>query len=802
MAGLKPHLPGVRFDGIGGPRMLEQGLRSDVPMDTLTVRGLFEVIPRYRELKGIQNRLRDRLLAERPAAFIGADYPGFNLGLEEQLRGAGIPTVHFIGPQIWAWRGGRIKKIQRAVSHMLVIFPFEEAIYQKAGVPVTYIGHPLAETIPLRPDVAAARRQLGLPGDAKVVTVMPGSRMAEIKYLAAPFAAAVQLLAARDPSLRFIAPMAGARQQALFTELVAAAGLRDVPLQLIDGASHACIAAADAVLAASGTATLEVALFKKPMVIAYKVMPGIVGNHAPHGLSAVDRAAQHPDARIRRAGIPAARRHPAGTGRRGLVPADRREQPRVPDAALHRHAPQPAARQRRGQRPGRGWMSSALTSKTMRKKKFDFYPGLPARNRPFTAADIVCGVDEAGRGPLAGPVYAAAVILDPAHPIEGLRDSKKLTEARRDELAPLIKAHALAWAVAECSHHEIDTINILQATMLAMRRAVEALHTLPSIALIDGNRCPQFTVTTIRAHAGGGGRRQGACHLGRLDPRQDRARCGAGGAARRISAIRVRPAQGVRHRVAPRAPARTRTVPGAPAFVRARAGAVRTRPVRSAGMKSAGIKAVTSRDNHFYKELKHLAGSSQALRKAGRSLLDGVHLCQAYLDLVGAPRHCVVSDGALANPEVAAIVGRVDASGAPVTALPDALFGALSQVEHGIHLLFLVETPRPAPPPALTLSAVLLDGVQDPGNAGSILRSAGAAGITQVYCSPGTASCWSPKVLRRGDGRPLRAGDLRKRRPGRAGAQCAHPGAGHQRPCQRTAVRRRLARRSGLATRP
>jgi lipid-A-disaccharide synthase len=272
MAALRPLLPAVHFHGIGGPRMLEQGLQSDVPMDTLTVRGLFEVIPRYRELKGIQNRLRDRLIAERPAAFIGADYPGFNLGLEAQLRDAGIPTVHFIGPQIWAWRGGRIKKIQRAVSHMLVILPFEEAIYKQAGVPVTYIGHPLAETIPLRPDVAAARRQLGIPADAKVVTVMPGSRMAEIKYLAAPFCAAVRLLAARDPALRFVAPMAGARQQAYFTELVTEAGLQDVPLQLVDGASHACIAAADAVLAASGTATLEVALFKKPMVIAYKVM--------------------------------------------------------------------------------------------------------------------------------------------------------------------------------------------------------------------------------------------------------------------------------------------------------------------------------------------------------------------------------------------------------------------------------------------------------------------------------------------------------------------------------------------------
>jgi lipid-A-disaccharide synthase len=272
LAGLRQHLPNARFSGIGGPRMIEQGLVSDVPIETLTVRGLFEVIPRYNEIKGIQNRLRDRLIAEKPSVFIGADYPGFNLGLEQQLREAGIPTVHFVSPQIWAWRGGRIKKIKKAVSHMLVIFPFEEAIYQEAGVPVTYVGHPLAELIPLQPDQDAARRQLGLDRDARVVTVMPGSRMGELKYLAEPFVAAVKLLARRDPGLRFVVPMAGERQRAYFAELVAAAGLTDVELQITDGDSHTAICAADAVLVASGTATLEVALFKKPMVIAYKVM--------------------------------------------------------------------------------------------------------------------------------------------------------------------------------------------------------------------------------------------------------------------------------------------------------------------------------------------------------------------------------------------------------------------------------------------------------------------------------------------------------------------------------------------------
>jgi RNA methyltransferase, TrmH family len=160
------------------------------------------------------------------------------------------------------------------------------------------------------------------------------------------------------------------------------------------------------------------------------------------------------------------------------------------------------------------------------------------------------------------------------------------------------------------------------------------------------------------------------------------------------------------------------------------------------------MKTVTSRDNPFYKDLVKLASSSQARRKAGRTLLDGVHLCQSWLDLRGAPGHCVVSDEALQNPEVLEIVARCESLRAHVTSLPDALFGALSQVEHGVNLLFLVETPAAAQPSNLSVSAVLLDGVQDPGNVGSILRSAGAAGITQVFCSPGTAFCWSPKVLR------------------------------------------------------
>ena len=272
LSGLRPQLPDALMHGIGGAHMAEHGFISDFPMEKLSVRGLFEVLAHYREIKGIQIALRDQLLLERPAVFIGVDAPDFNLGLEAQLKSAGIPTMHFIGPSIWAWRGGRIKKIARAVSHMLVIFPFEEEIYRKAGIPATYVGHPLAQVIPMVPDQTGARIALGLSANTPVVALLPGSRMSELKYNAVAFVAAAKLLLQRDPSLQFVAPMAGDAQHRYFNELITQAGLQDVQIKVIDGQSHRALAAADAVMVASGTASLEVALFKKPMVIAYKMM--------------------------------------------------------------------------------------------------------------------------------------------------------------------------------------------------------------------------------------------------------------------------------------------------------------------------------------------------------------------------------------------------------------------------------------------------------------------------------------------------------------------------------------------------
>ena len=315
------------------------------------MRGLFEVLAHYREIKGIQNALRDRLLAEKPAVFIGVDAPDFNLGLEMQLKQAGIPTVHFISPSIWAWRGGRIKKIERAVSHMLVVFPFEEEIYRKAGVPVTYVGHPLAEMIPLKPDVAAARRVLGSANgrarghdNAGQPDVRNEVQRCHVHW------SGKNSGRARDSSIRFVAPMAGDRQRNYFNELMAKAGLQDVPLQLIDGRSHAAIAAADAVLVASGTATLEVALFKKPMVIAYKMMRASwqIMRHMGYlpwiGLPNI--LAQ----RIPRAGVAAGRRDAAGTGRCVMDSTERRGASLSLQAALYRHASHPAARHGEGER--------------------------------------------------------------------------------------------------------------------------------------------------------------------------------------------------------------------------------------------------------------------------------------------------------------------------------------------------------------------------------------------------------------------------------------------------------------------
>jgi len=274
LSGLRPQLPDAHMHGIGGKHMAEYGFVSDYPMETLSVRGLFEVLMHYREIKAVQtqliNQLLDERLSARPDVFIGVDAPDFNFTVEHRLKEAGIPTVHFIGPSIWAWRGGRIKKIIKSVTHMLVVFPFETEIYQAANIPVTFVGHPLAEVLPLKPDMSAARKTLGLPANATVVAIMPGSRLSEIYFNTAAFIGAAKILHQRDPSIHFVVPMAGEKQRNAYRHEVTQAKLQGVPVLLLDGCSHTAITAANSVLVASGTATLEVALLKKPMVIAYK----------------------------------------------------------------------------------------------------------------------------------------------------------------------------------------------------------------------------------------------------------------------------------------------------------------------------------------------------------------------------------------------------------------------------------------------------------------------------------------------------------------------------------------------------
>lgn len=269
LGGLRQRWPQLRAQGIGGPKMVAQGFESWWPQDKLAVFGYVDALRHYREIAGIRRELGDRLLQDPPEVLIGVDAPDFNLGLEERLKAAGVPTVHFVSPSIWAWRGGRIEKIRRSADHVLCLFPFEPQIYERAGIAATYVGHPIADHIPLDVPRAAARAQLGLSDHDTVIALLPGSRRSEIRYIAPSLLAAASLLARQRPGLKFVLPVAPGLR-ALLDPLIAehAPGLA---LQLLDGQSHGALAACDLTLIASGTATLEAALFKRPMVIAYRL---------------------------------------------------------------------------------------------------------------------------------------------------------------------------------------------------------------------------------------------------------------------------------------------------------------------------------------------------------------------------------------------------------------------------------------------------------------------------------------------------------------------------------------------------
>jgi lipid-A-disaccharide synthase len=269
LGGLRARWPALHAAGIGGPKMAREGFDAWWPSDKLAVRGYVEVLRHYREIAGIRDRLAERLLKQRPDAFIGIDAPDFNLGLEARLKAAGLKAIHFVCPSIWAWRPERVHKIARSVDHVLCLFPFEPALLHTHGIAATYVGHPLADAIALDVPRDAARVALGLAPDAAVIAVLPGSRRSEIEAIAPTFLQAVARLHAQRPGLRFVLPVAPGLR-ALLEPLVArhAAG---APLTLLDGRSHEALAACDVTLIASGTATLEAALFKRPMVIGYRM---------------------------------------------------------------------------------------------------------------------------------------------------------------------------------------------------------------------------------------------------------------------------------------------------------------------------------------------------------------------------------------------------------------------------------------------------------------------------------------------------------------------------------------------------
>jgi lipid-A-disaccharide synthase len=268
---LRERVPGLEAYGIGGPKMQSAGLESWYPMEWFAVRGYVEVLKSLPKLLRVRRELKRRLLADPPDLFIGIDAPDFNLSLEVALRNAGIPTVHYVSPSIWAWRGERIHKIKRAVSKILALFPFEAPIYEKAGVPVAYVGHPLADELPERPDRDAAREQMRLSSKQTVIALLPGSRQSEVRQMGELFVATAKLVAAQVPNAHFLVPLLSRQTRLIFEEAIYHQQGEELPLTILFGHAHMAMVASDVVLVASGTATLEAALLKRAMVITYRM---------------------------------------------------------------------------------------------------------------------------------------------------------------------------------------------------------------------------------------------------------------------------------------------------------------------------------------------------------------------------------------------------------------------------------------------------------------------------------------------------------------------------------------------------
>jgi len=272
ISALKQRFPDARFAGIAGPKMISAGATTIEPMETLSVGGIVEVLRHLPALLRLRKRLLTACLEDRPDIFIGIDAPDFNLGVERKLKKAGIPTVHYVGPSIWAWRPKRINKIRAAVSHMLLLFPFEPPYYQRAGVPATYVGHPLAERFALHPDQAAVREMLDIPpGKKQVVAMLPGSRQRELNALAPLFVETAKKLAERYPDAIFLVPFISRETRQIFETEVWKQGAKHLPWRLMFGHSHEAMIASDSIVLASGTAALEAMLAKQPVVVTYRL---------------------------------------------------------------------------------------------------------------------------------------------------------------------------------------------------------------------------------------------------------------------------------------------------------------------------------------------------------------------------------------------------------------------------------------------------------------------------------------------------------------------------------------------------
>ena len=271
LAALKERIPRLEAFGIGGPQMQSAGLQSWYPMEWFAVRGYVEVIRSLPKLLRVRREFKRRLLADPPDLFIGIDAPDFNIDLELALRAAGITTVQYVSPSIWGWRGERIHKIKRAVSKILALFPFEPAIYERAGVPVAYVGHPLADDFPEHPDRLAAREQMRISPKQIVVALLPGSRQSEVREMGELFIATARLVAEQIPNAHFLVPLVSRETRNIFEEAIYLQQAEALPITILFGHAHMAMTAADAILVASGTATLEAALLKRPMVISYKM---------------------------------------------------------------------------------------------------------------------------------------------------------------------------------------------------------------------------------------------------------------------------------------------------------------------------------------------------------------------------------------------------------------------------------------------------------------------------------------------------------------------------------------------------